>query len=60
VQATKACGDFLLSEDQLASFQKMLHVTQFPYFELLLKTSQVRDTTFSGTMLAYRVYPNQH
>jgi hypothetical protein len=60
VQATEACGDFLLSEDQLASFQKMLRVTQFPYFELLLKTSQVRDTSFSGTMLAYRVYPNQH
>jgi hypothetical protein len=60
VQATEACGDFLLSEAQLSGFQKKLHVTRFPYFELLLKTSQVRDTSFSGTMLAYRTYPNQH
>ena len=60
VQATEACGDFLLSEDQLANFQKMLHVTKFPYFEVLLKTSQVKDTSFTGTIQAYRTYPNQH
>lgn len=60
VQATEACGDFLLTEDQLSSFQKMLHVTNFPYFEVLLKTSQVKDTSFTGTIQAYRTYPNQH
>ena len=31
-EATEAAGDFLLSEDQLSSFQKMLHVTRFPLF----------------------------
>ena len=60
VQATEACGEFLLSEEQMASFQKMMNVTRFPYFEVLLKTSQVKDTSFTGTIQAYRTYPGQH
>lgn len=60
VQATEACGEFLLSEEQVFAFQKMLHVTRFPYFEVLLKTSQVKDTSFTGKIQAYRTYPSQH
>jgi hypothetical protein len=57
-EATEACGEFLLSEDQLANFQKMLHLTKLPYFEVLLKTSQVKDTPLTSSIEAYRVYPN--
>jgi hypothetical protein len=60
VEATEAGGDFLLSEDQLSGFQKILHVDKLPYFEMLLKTSQVKGTPFVATIQAYRTYPNQH
>jgi len=59
-EATEAAGDFLLSEDQLSNFQKMLHVTKLPYFEVLLKASQVKGTPLSTTLVAYRIYPNLH
>jgi hypothetical protein len=58
-EATEAAGDFLLSEDQLSSFQKMLKVTKFPYFEVLLKATQVKGTPLSTTLVAYRIYPTQ-
>ena len=57
-EATEAGGEFLLSEDQLANFQRTLHVAKFPYFEVLLKTSQVRNTPITATIVAYRSYPN--
>jgi hypothetical protein len=59
-EATEAAGDFLLSEDQLSNFQKMLHVSKLPYFEVLLKASQVKGTPLSTTLVTYRTYPNQH
>lgn len=59
-EATEAAGDFLLSEDQLANFQKLLHVNKLPYFDILLKTSQVIGTPLSTTLVAYRTYPNLH
>jgi hypothetical protein len=60
VQATEAGGDFLLSEGRLSAFQKMLHVSRFPYFEVLLKTSELKSTPFTATIEAYRAYPNLH
>jgi hypothetical protein len=60
VEATQAGGDFLLSEAQLSNFQKVLQVTKFPYFEVLLKTSQVKGTPLTATIEAYRTYPNLH
>ena len=60
VEATEAGGDFLLSESQLSSFQKMLRVESLPYFELLLKTSQVKGTPLIAKVQAYRTYPGQH
>ena len=59
-EATEAAGDFLLSEEQLSTFQRLLHADKFPYFEVLLKTSQVRGTPLSTTLVAYRTYPNLH
>ncbi len=59
-EATEAAGDFLLSEYQLSSFAKMLHVEQLPYFEVLLKVSSVPGTPLSSAIEAYREYPNLH
>ena len=56
-EATEAAGDFLLSADQFTAFKNMLHTAQLPYFEVLLKTSQVRGTPFTATVEAYRIYP---
>ena len=57
-EATEAGGEFLLSEDQLFNFQRTLHTANLPYFEVLLKTSQVRNTPITATIVAYRIYPN--
>lgn len=58
-EATEAGGDFLLSEDMLASLEKTFHSNRMPYFEVLLKTSQVRGTPITATIEAYRIYSNQ-
>lgn len=57
-EATEAAGDFLLSEDQFSAFKAKLHSAQLPYFEVLLKTSQVRGTPLTATVEAYRTYPD--
>jgi hypothetical protein len=59
-EATEAAGDFLLSENQLSSFKKTLHVDKLPYFEVLLKVSSVQGTPLAATVEAYRTYPNLH
>jgi hypothetical protein len=59
-EATEAAGDFLLSEEQFSTFRKMLHTSNLPYFEALLKTSQVKGTPLTVTVEAYRIYPDQH
>jgi hypothetical protein len=57
-EATEAAGDFLLSDDQLSAFRKMLRGDKFPYFDVLLKVSSVPGTPLSATIEAYRAYPN--
>jgi hypothetical protein len=57
-EATEAAGDFLLSEEQLSAFRKLLHGDRFPYFEVLLKVSSVPGTPLTATVEAYRAYPN--
>lgn len=59
-EATEGGGDFLLSENQLANFKRMLHVNKFPYFEVLLKVTSVKGTPLTTTVEAYRSYPNLH
>lgn len=56
--ATQAAEFFLLSESQLSSFRNKLNADKFPYFEVLLKTSQVTGTPLTATVEAYRVYPD--
>lgn len=59
-EATEAAGKFILSESELSSFLKRLQLAELPYFEVVLKTSQVKGTPFTATVVAYRTYPNLH
>ncbi|HUA91522.1 MAG TPA: hypothetical protein VL991_03085 [Terracidiphilus sp.] len=59
-EATEAAGDFLMSDDQLSSFKKLMHVDKFPYFEVLLKVSSVPGTPLTASVEAYRTYPYLH
>jgi hypothetical protein len=56
-EATEGAGEFLTSEDQLAAFQRLLHVSTLPYFEVLLKTTHLNGTPMNATIVAYRTYP---
>jgi len=56
-EATEGAGEFITSEEQLARFQKMLHVDKLPYFEVLLKTTHLSATPLDATIVAYRTYP---
>jgi len=58
-EATEAGGDFLLSEDEFSGLEKILRSSGMPYFEVLLKTSQVRGTPITATLETYRTYPGQ-
>ena len=58
--ATEGAGDFLTSEDQLSRFEKLLHVTTLPYFELVLKTTNLNGTPIDAQIIAYRTYPGAH
>jgi hypothetical protein len=58
--ATEGGGNFLTSEDQLSRFEKMLNVTTLPYFEVVLKTSNLNGTPIDAKVVAYRTYPASH
>jgi len=57
-EATKAGGDFLLSEERLSDFENRLHSNKIQYFELLLKVSHVSAMPITSSIETYRVYPN--
>ena len=56
-QATAATGDFMTSEDALAAFERKLPPGPIPFFEVLLRTSQLSGTPLHADVVAYRVYP---
>ena len=58
--ATEGGGVFLSSERQLSAFQRALHVTTLPYFELVLKTSNLNGTPIDEKVVTYRTYPASH
>ena len=58
-EATEAAGDFVAGE-QFSAFRGMLRSANLPYFEVLLKTSQVRGTPLTVTIESYRTYPALH
>lgn len=57
--ATEAAEFFLLSENQMTKFKQNLQGSNFPYFEVLLKTSQVTGTPLTATIGAYRIHSEQ-
>ena len=57
-EATRAGGDFLLSEDRLSDLRNRMHKGNFPYFELLLKVSHVQGMPIATSIEAVRVYDN--
>jgi hypothetical protein len=56
-QATGAAGDFITSEDSLLQLEKKFPVGTVPYFEVLLRTSQLSGTPLHGEVIACRLYP---
>ena len=58
--ATGAAAEFLTSEEKLEQFRSTLRTDQFPYFEVLLKTSRLSGTSFNSEVVAYRTYPDLH
>lgn len=52
---TNAAAEFLTSETSLAKFRNTLKVKKFPHFEVLLKTSQVSNTSLNTEVIAYRI-----
>jgi hypothetical protein len=59
-EATEAAGEFLTSENGLNELKKQLHVSELPYFEVLLKTAHLDGTPMNATIVAYRIHPNRH
>jgi len=57
-ESTEAGLDFILSEEQLSGLLNRFNTKQFPYFEVLLKTSQVTATPLTTTIEASRTYPD--
>ncbi len=53
-EAAQGCGDFLLSEQGMSSLRKKLGGTEFPYFQVLVRTSHLIDTPMGATIVAYR------
>ncbi|MGB7265852.1 MAG: hypothetical protein WBC92_10090 [Terracidiphilus sp.] len=58
--ATGAAAAFLTSEDQMERLRNTFRAKNFPYFEVLLKTSRVSGTFFDAECIAYRTYPDLH
>ncbi len=58
--STNAGAEFLTSEDQLERLRNLFHTDRIPYFEALLRTSQLTGTSFNSEIVAYRTYPGLH
>jgi hypothetical protein len=55
-EATEAAGQFITSEEQLLKLQRLLHVNKLPYFEILLRTSNLNNTPLNSTIEAFRIH----
>lgn len=59
-EAAQGCGEFMLSEPSLSALQQKLGTAEHPYFQVLLRTSQLIDTPIGATVVAYRSFPDLH
>jgi hypothetical protein len=56
-QTTKAVAEYVTSERKLSELQKKLGASEtrhIPYFEAVIKSSRISDTSFSSKIVAYR------
>lgn len=56
-EAAQGCGDFLLSEAGMSNLRTKLGAGKLPYFQVLLRTSQLIDTPMTSSIVAYRSFP---
>ncbi len=59
-EAAQGCGDFLLSEAEMSNLKKKFGPNGFPYFQVLLRTSDLIDMPITSTLVAYRSFQNPH
>ena len=55
-RATDAAGEFVTSDARLSEFRRQIGQKEFPYFEVLLKTSTLRATPIGSVIVAYRLH----
>ncbi len=58
--ATNAAAGFLTSEAQMEQLLKLFHTDRFPYFEVLLRCSELSGTPLHAQMIAFRTHPEPH
>lgn len=57
-QTTKALAEYVTSERKLSQLQKKLGTKRIPYFEAVIKSSRISDTSFNTQIVALRAYPD--
>ena len=55
--ATNAAANFLTSEPQMEHLLKTFHTDRFPYFEVLLRCSELSGTPLRAELIAFRTHP---
>jgi hypothetical protein len=58
--ATDAAAGFLTSEAQIEQLLKLFHSDRFPYFEVLLRCTELNGTPLRTQMIAFRTHPEFH
>lgn len=59
-EATEACGDFIVSKEQLPNLARIMNSSEPSFFEILLRVSHVTGTPITATIVAYRLHPEWH
>lgn len=53
-QTTKAVAEYVTSESKLSELQKKLGTSKIPYFEAVIQSSRISDTSFNTRIVALR------
>jgi hypothetical protein len=55
-QATGAAGDFVTNEESLRTLEGKFPSGRIPYFEALMRTSELNGVPLHGEVIALRMY----
>jgi hypothetical protein len=58
-QATGAAGDYMTNEESLRTLESKLPSGKTPYFEALLRTSELNGIPLHGEVIALRIHDNR-